>query len=66
MDKMIARLAGPEAIIAGVAAHIAGEFNWSLLWTRVIGTVAVVFNPFIGGLVYLVLALLIKNKPRDF
>ncbi|MBB1268318.1 PspC domain-containing protein [Shewanella sp. SR44-3] len=64
MDKVIDRLSAHETIIAGVAAHIAGEFNWSLLWTRVIGTMVVVFNPFIGGLVYLVLALLIKNKPK--
>lgn len=66
MSDFIKRLEQDKRIICGVAGHIAKEFNWSPLWTRVLGTLAIIFNPLVGGLVYIVAAVLIKQRRSPY
>lgn len=66
MSDFIKRLEEDRRIICGVAGYLAKQFHWSPLWTRVIGTVAVIFNPFMGGLVYVVAALLLKQHRSPY
>jgi phage shock protein PspC (stress-responsive transcriptional regulator) len=66
MSDFIRRLEQDKRIICGVAGHIAKEFNWSPLWTRLLGTLAVIFNPLVGCVVYILVAVLIKQRRSPF
>jgi phage shock protein PspC (stress-responsive transcriptional regulator) len=66
MSDFIRRLEQDKRILCGVAGYIAKRFGWSPLWTRLLGTLAVIFNPFLGAVVYIVAAMLIKQHRSPY